>query len=84
MNLNKQLKQKLYPVPKINETLFKVGDFHYATPLDLNMVYYHIQISKSASNLCTIIIPWGNIVTRVYQWELLTQQNSFQQIMNDL
>ena len=84
MNLNKKLKQKLYPVPEINETLFKVGGFHYATPLDLNMVYYHIRISKSASNLCTIIIPWGNIVTSVYQWYLLTQQNSFQQIMNDL
>ena len=27
--------------------------------LDLNMGYYHIQLSKNASNLCTIVIPWG-------------------------
>ena len=48
------------------------------------MVYYHIRLSKSASNLCTIIIPWGNNVTRVYQWELLTHQTFFQLIMDGL
>ena len=24
------------------------------------MGYYHIRISNQASNLCTIILPWGN------------------------
>ena len=56
-NLNKKLKQKPYPMPKINEILLRLQGFHYATSLDLNMVYYHIQISKNVSNLCTIILP---------------------------
>ena len=33
--------------------------FQYATSLDLKMGYYNIRISKKASNLCTIILPWG-------------------------
>ena len=36
-NPNKQLKQKPYPVPKINEMLLKLEGFQYATPIDLNV-----------------------------------------------
>ena len=71
MNINKQLKQKPCPMPKINEMLLKLEGFQYATSLDLNMGYYHIRLIKNASNLCTIILPWGNIVKNVYQRELL-------------
>ena len=61
-------------MPKINEMSFKFQGFQYSMSLDLNMVYYHIRISKGASSLCTIILPWGNIVTNVYRWELPTHQ----------
>ena len=68
--LNKQLKHKPYPIPKTNEMLLKLEVFQYATSLDLNMVYYHIQLIENTINLCRIIIPWVNIVINVYQWEL--------------
>ena len=58
-NINKQLKQKPYPMPKVNEMLLKLEGFQYATSLGLDMGYYNILISKNASNLCTIILPWG-------------------------
>ena len=58
-NSNKQLKQKPYPMPKINQIFLKLEGFHYATSLDLNMEYYHIQIIKNASNLYMIILHWG-------------------------
>ena len=58
ININKQLKRKTHPVPKINEMLLKLEGFQYAMSLDLNMGYYHIQLSKDESNLHTIIIPW--------------------------
>ena len=51
--------RKPYPMPKINDRLLKFKGFQYATPLDLNMGYYHIQLSENASNLCTTIILWG-------------------------
>ena len=58
-NLNRQLKRKPYPMPKICEMLLNLEGFQYAMSLDLNMGYYHIRLSNQASNLCTIIIPWG-------------------------
>ena len=57
--MNKQLNSKPYLMPKINEMLFKLEGFQYATSLDLNMVYYHIQLGQNSSNLCKIVIPWG-------------------------
>ena len=60
MNLDKQLKQKLYPMTKINEILLKLEGFQYSTSLDLNMGYYHIQLREKASTSCMIILPWGN------------------------
>ena len=44
-NLNRQLKRKLYPIPKIREILLKLEIFKYATSLELNMGYYHICLS---------------------------------------
>ena len=43
---------------KISEMLFKLEGFG-TTPFDLTVGYYHIQTRKNASNLCTIIFPWG-------------------------
>ena len=68
----------------INEMLLKLEGFQYATSLDSNMGYYHIRLRKNTSNLCTIILPWGQ-----YQYKCLTMgvANSpdiFQQKMNDI
>ena len=59
-NLNKQLKRKSYPLPKICEMLLKLEVFKYATSLDLNMGYNHICISEEENELCTIILPQRN------------------------
>ena len=56
-------------MPKINGILLKFEGFQYAMLLDLNMKYYHIQITEDTSNLCIIIDPWGGIITNVYKWE---------------
>ena len=58
-NLNRQLKLKPYPIKKINEMLLNIEGVQYATPLDLNMGYYHIRLIQQASNLCTIILQLG-------------------------
>ena len=52
---------------KINEMLLELEGFHYDKSLDLHMGYYHIRISENSITLCTIILPWVNIVTKVYQ-----------------
>ena len=58
--LNNQLNFKSYPMPKIIEVLLGLEGFKYAAQFDLNMVYYYIQLSKDASTLCVIILPWVN------------------------
>ena len=40
--LNKQLRRKPFPLPKIQDILQQLGRFTYATSLDLNMGYYTI------------------------------------------
>src|SRR5210317_124473 len=39
--------------------LQKLEGFLFATSLDLNMGYYHIELTPNASRLCTIVLPWG-------------------------
>ena len=45
-NLNRQLKCKPYPMPKISEMLLKLEGFKYDTSLELSMVFYPISFSE--------------------------------------
>ena len=58
--------------------------FQYNTSLDLNMGYYHIQFSKNASNLCTIIIPWVKYHYKRLPMEVSNSPDTIQQKTNDL
>ena len=57
--LNKQIVRKLYRIPKISTTLQQLEGFTYATALDLSMGYYTIRLDPTATEMCTIIFPWG-------------------------
>ena len=48
-----------YPIPKIQDMLLKLRGFKWVTTLDLNMGYYHIVLDPKASQLCTVVLPWG-------------------------
>ena len=58
--LNKRIKRKPFPIPKIHDLLLKLEGFKYASiSLDLNMGYYHIELSPFSKKLSTIVLPWG-------------------------
>ncbi len=57
--LNKCIVRKPYPIPKISTILQELEGFTYVTALDLNMGYYFIRLDPTASEMCTIILPWG-------------------------
>ena len=71
-------------MPKINELLLKLEGFQYTTSFDLNMGCYHIRLSKNASNLCTIILPWGEYRYKRLTMVVVNSPDIFQQKMNDL
>ena len=75
--LNKRIKRKPFPIPKIQEMLLKLEGFKYGTSLDLNMGYYHIELTPNSKRLCTIVLPWGNISTKDYLWDYAIPLTSF-------
>ena len=83
-NINKQLKRNQYLMPKVDEMLLKLEGMQYDKSLDLNMVYYHIQLSKSASNLCTIILPWEKYHYKRLPMVIANSPEILQEKMNDL
>ena len=54
----KQIKRKPYPIPKIQDLMLKLEGFQYATSLDLDMGYYHIELTPYSKQLCTTILPF--------------------------
>ena len=76
--LNKRIKRKPFPIPKIQDMLLKLEGFQYATSLDLNMGYYHIELSPDSKKLCTVVLPWGKYeYQRLPMGLCVTAQTSF-------
>ena len=82
-NLNRQLKRKPYPMPKIREMLLNLEGFKYATSLDLNTRYYNIRLINQASNLWTIIPPWGKYKYKRMSIGICNSPEIFQEKMNN-
>ncbi len=57
--LNERIVRKPYLISKISTMLQELKVFTFATALDLNMGYYTIRLDPAASQMCTIILPWG-------------------------
>ena len=69
---------------KIREIILNLEGFQYATSLELNMVYYHIRLSDQASNLCTIILPWGKYKYKRLPMGICNSPEIFQEKMNKI
>jgi transposase InsO family protein len=82
--LNRYIKRKPYPLPKIADLLQKLEGFNWATALDLSMGYYHIVLDKESSYLCTMIVPWGKYRYCRLPMGLNGSPDIFQAIINDI
>jgi hypothetical protein len=58
--------------------------FTHATSIDLNMGYYHIELTPNAQRLCTIILPWGKYEYQKLPMGLSNSPDIFQECMSDL
>eukprot|EP00957_Ditylum_brightwellii_P192325 14640865-Ditylum_brightwellii.AAC.2 len=57
--------------------------FKDATSLDVNMEYYHIELTYDASKLCTIVLPWGKSEYCKLPMGLCNSPGIFQEKMNE-
>ena len=71
-------------MPKIQHMLLKLEGFQYATSLDLNMGYYHTELSPFSKRLCTIVLPWGKYEYQRLPMGLCNSPDIFQEKMSSL
>ena len=55
--INKRIKRKPFPLPKIVEALKKIERFKSATAIDLSQGYYHLPLSERAQMMLTTVLP---------------------------
>jgi hypothetical protein len=64
--------------------LLNLEGFSYATSLDLNMGYYHLELSPESKELCTIVLPFGKYEYQRIPMGLCNSPDIFQEKMNEL
>ena len=82
--LNKRIRRKPYPIPHIQDMLLNLEGFKYATSLDLNMGYYHIELDPASKRLCTIVLPFGKYEYQRIPMGLCNSPDIFQEKMSEL
>ena len=75
---------QLFPIPKIQDLLLKLEGFQYATSLDFNMGYYHIELSPFSHKLCMIVQLWGKYEYLCLPMGLINSSDIFQEKMSTL
>jgi hypothetical protein len=74
--LKKRIRCRPYPIPKIQDMLLKLEGFKYSTSLNLNMGYYHIELSPHSKDCVQLYSRLGSTNTNNYQWAYVTVQTS--------
>ena len=59
--------------------LLNLEGFKYATSLDLNMGYYHLELDNKSKELCIIVLPFGKFEYQHIPMSLCNSPDIFQE-----
>ena len=82
--LNKCILRQPYHIPKIQDLLLRLEVFRYGTTIDLNMGYYHIELSAKSKELFTIVTQWGKYEYQRLPMGLYNSPDIFQEKISEL
>ena len=64
--------------------MLRLEGFRYGTTVDLNIGYYHIELSAKTKELCKIVTQWGKYEYQRLPMGLCNSPDIFQENMSEL
>ena len=82
--IDQKITRKPYPLPIIGDTVHQLEVFQYATALDLNVVYFTIDIFPESCDLTTIVTEFGKLRYNRFPMGICVSINIFQDKLDEL
>ena len=82
--MNESIKQHLFPILKIIDTMQDLNKFKSETALDLSQGFYTIPLDKESQKICTTVTPWGKYAHLRMPMGIASAPDMFQSIMNEI
>ena len=80
--LNAILQREPFSLPVVNNVIWKMNGFTFATCLDLNRGYYHFVLDEYSSKVYGIVLLWGTYCYERLPQGLMVSNDVFQRRMS--